>query len=80
MLMPEQENPAVTKLREYLRIKTVHPTPDYGNCKEIFFQSFFQYLKPFEDLTLEHIFIELEIILCIIFTIFWMSFIINIYI
>ena len=26
------ENPAVTRFREYLRIKTVHPTPDYHNC------------------------------------------------
>jgi hypothetical protein len=25
-----QEDPAVTRFREYLRIKTVHPKPDYG--------------------------------------------------
>ena len=26
----EGEDPAVTRFREYLRIKTVHPHPDYG--------------------------------------------------
>jgi hypothetical protein len=25
------EDKAVTNFREYLRIKTVHPEPDYGN-------------------------------------------------
>ena len=24
------EDPAITRFREYLRIKTVHPNPDYG--------------------------------------------------
>lgn len=24
------EDPAVTRLREYMRIKTMHPDPDYG--------------------------------------------------
>lgn len=28
----EREDPAVSRLREYLRIKTVHPNPDYGEC------------------------------------------------
>lgn len=28
-----QENIAVTNFREYLRIKTVHPEPDYGKEK-----------------------------------------------
>jgi len=27
----DQEDPSVTRFREYLRIKTVHPTPDYSN-------------------------------------------------
>lgn len=26
----KQEDPAVTRFRQYLRIKSVHPTPDYG--------------------------------------------------
>ena len=25
-----EEHPAVTRFREYLRIETVHPNPDYG--------------------------------------------------
>ena len=25
-----EEDPAVTRFREYLRIRTVHPDPDYG--------------------------------------------------
>lgn len=25
-----EEDPAVTRLREYLRIRTVHPDPDYS--------------------------------------------------
>jgi len=29
------EDPAVTKFREYLRIKTVHPEPDYGIHRQI---------------------------------------------
>lgn len=28
----ESENPSVTLFREYLRIKTVHPTPDFTNA------------------------------------------------
>lgn len=31
--MADGENPAVTRFREYLRIKTVHPNPDYESCK-----------------------------------------------
>ena len=27
------EHPAVSLFREYLRIETVHPDPDYGKCK-----------------------------------------------
>ena len=27
-----EEDPAVTLFRDYLRIKTVHPDPDYENC------------------------------------------------
>ena len=34
MIMPEEALP-VQKLREYLRIKTVHPTPDYGKDSDI---------------------------------------------
>ena len=26
------EHPAVTSFREYIRIKSVHPTPDYDGC------------------------------------------------
>jgi aminoacylase len=29
-----EENPAVTRFREYLRIKTVQPNPDYESCKK----------------------------------------------
>ena len=28
----EHEDPAVTVFREYLKIKTVQPNPDYGKC------------------------------------------------
>lgn len=28
----EDEDPSVTVFREYLRIKTVQPNPDYGEC------------------------------------------------
>jgi len=28
------EDLAVTRFREYLRIKTVHPNPDYGKVKK----------------------------------------------
>jgi len=31
--MSEGENPAVTRFRDYLRIKTVQPDPDYESCK-----------------------------------------------
>ncbi|CAI2189009.1 17561_t:CDS:2 [Funneliformis geosporum] len=31
--MSEGENPAVTRFRDYLRIKTVQPNPDYESCK-----------------------------------------------
>lgn len=31
-----QEDPAVSLFREYLRIKTVHPDPDYGMFCELF--------------------------------------------
>ena len=31
--MAEGENPAVTRFRDYLRIKTVQPNPDYESCK-----------------------------------------------
>ena len=27
-----EEDPSVTVFREYLRIKTVQPKPDYGKC------------------------------------------------
>ena len=27
---PEGEDPSVTLFRDYLRLKTVHPEPDYG--------------------------------------------------
>lgn len=27
---PEGEDPSVALFREYLRLKTVHPAPDYG--------------------------------------------------
>ena len=30
----EKEHPSVTLFRDYLRIKTVHPKPDYGKCME----------------------------------------------
>jgi aminoacylase len=30
--MTQKEDIAVTKFREYLRIKTVHPNPDYLSC------------------------------------------------
>lgn len=37
---PEGEDPSVSLFREYLRLKTVHPDPDYGElsssqCTEI---------------------------------------------
>ena len=28
----DEEHPAVTLFREYLRIKSVHPDPDYDSC------------------------------------------------
>ena len=31
------EDPAITRFREYLRIKTVHPNPDYGMTTRTFF-------------------------------------------
>jgi aminoacylase len=31
--MTDGENPSVTRFREYLRIKTVQPNPDYESCK-----------------------------------------------
>ena len=31
--MADGENPAVTRFRDYLRIKTVQPDPDYESCK-----------------------------------------------
>ncbi|XP_069950187.1 aminoacylase-1B-like isoform X1 [Cherax quadricarinatus] len=33
-MMTEQENPAVTNFRNYIKIKTVHPHPDYASCTE----------------------------------------------
>ena len=30
-----QEDPAVSRFREYLRIMTVHPDPDYGNVSKV---------------------------------------------
>lgn len=32
--MADGENPSVTRFREYLRIKTVQPNPDYESCKK----------------------------------------------
>lgn len=29
-LCPEGEDPSVSLFREYLRLRTVHPEPDYG--------------------------------------------------
>lgn len=34
MQLVSAEDPAVTRFREYLRIKTVQPTPDYKTCRE----------------------------------------------
>ncbi|KAK8736385.1 hypothetical protein OTU49_004969, partial [Cherax quadricarinatus] len=34
LMMTEQENPAVTNFRNYIKIKTVHPHPDYASCTE----------------------------------------------
>jgi hypothetical protein len=34
-LEPKGENPGVTRLREYLRLKAVHPNPDYGKFYEL---------------------------------------------
>lgn len=31
--MADGETPSVTRFREYLRIKTVQPKPDYESCK-----------------------------------------------
>lgn len=31
----ESEHPSVTLFRQYLRIRTVHPKPDYGEHKEL---------------------------------------------
>ena len=30
-----EEDPSVTVFREYLRIKTVQPNPDYGKCDSL---------------------------------------------
>jgi Na+/H+-translocating membrane pyrophosphatase len=30
--MAQQEHPAVTRFREYLRINTMQPKPDYKKC------------------------------------------------
>ncbi len=35
------EDAAVSNFREYLRIKSVHPDPDYGTLKASFFLYFF---------------------------------------
>lgn len=32
--MEVEENPSVTRFREYLRIKSVHPNPDYGKMNK----------------------------------------------
>lgn len=32
---PGTEDPSVTLFREYLRLKTVHPEPDYGTSKTL---------------------------------------------
>ncbi|KAG0724498.1 Aminoacylase-1 [Chionoecetes opilio] len=32
--MAQKEDPAVTTFREYIRINTMHPNPDYGPCTE----------------------------------------------
>uniref|UniRef100_A0A8C6YSK8 Uncharacterized protein n=1 Tax=Nothoprocta perdicaria TaxID=30464 RepID=A0A8C6YSK8_NOTPE len=32
-LGPGSQEPSVTLFREYLKINTVHPEPDYGSCR-----------------------------------------------
>ena len=46
--MPEKgqkEEPAVTRFREYLRIKSVHPTPDYGKLSCVLSLLFYIMIK-----------------------------------
>ncbi|CAG8759458.1 1287_t:CDS:2, partial [Acaulospora morrowiae] len=62
--MATLENPAVTRFREYLRIKTVQPDPDYESCTKFLLEQAkeiglkaqtFEYVKgkPVVLLTLE---------------------------
>lgn len=34
-ISPEGEDPSVSLFREYLRLKTVHPDPDYGEISSL---------------------------------------------
>lgn len=42
----EEEDPSVSLFREYLRLKTVHPDPDYGETFVCFFHKYTK-IKPY---------------------------------
>lgn len=36
--MSNQENPAITRFRDYLRVNTMQPNPDYQKCMDFLSQ------------------------------------------